>query len=236
MSGRKELDGPATTIAAVAGLLIIAGSAWALPMLYCQSPDATCSQAPAGSTLTFDISWFSTVAPNGAGTVTANDASPQASMTLHPGSILHAGGRVKIAAGDCKDVYDSRYQNPATLTLTITSKQAGLADASAVAKNVHCADAASGFTMTLDPPAHPKNATVGGANMSDARAALWTSVGKGNSTVEYLLTVSWTRPPSSVPVPPGLPVGQTSMTVQATLEVDEWGATLSPAKVPEAGK
>src|ERR1043166_8260760 len=114
MPDRRDMDRPAIAIAAVTGVVFMGVFGTLASLRYCDSPDASCTTAPAGSALTFNVAWAQVPASQAsipAAGIGASKASTAAATAAF--AVAH----VTIAAGACKDSYNPQIQQqPAKFT------------------------------------------------------------------------------------------------------------------------
>lgn len=202
MPSRSDLDMPATVIAAVIGVAIIAV---ALPFTISAFP-----QTPKS----YDATWGERAIDTKTLTVPTETGTYRATVAgsdFQPASI-----KVEV---QCSDSFNANLQQQAA-TLRVKLTRAGAA-AALKEETLPCADGS--FTVTLG-----SHADVAGAQANSAETAekvVWLDAMAGNTTATYTLEVAPSRPPSGVPTLPVTP--PTSLTATLRVTLNAWDVAMN---------
>lgn len=208
MTTRSDHDLPATIIAAVVGVLIIAA---ALPFTIAAFP-----QTPKS----YDATWGERAVDTEAITVAAATGTYKATLSatdFQPASIM-------VETTGCSDSANpSLQQSPASLRVVL--RRDGSSD---VLHQVDfpCSEATSKGTFTVSLGSHYDIAGAQAQNAETAEKIVWLDAVAANTTASYTLEVTPSRAASSIP--PGLP-GPLAPTLAASLKVtlNGWDVTLN---------
>jgi hypothetical protein len=232
MLPRSQMDKPATLIAAIAGMLIIAGSAWALPSLYCKSPSASCQQAAPGEKLAFDVHWRSTTFANQ--TVSIAAAPADGAATLTAGTEWLDALHVTVAAGACKDTHDAKLEKPARVTLNVTFAGHGATRQIGNSTSFECSQVQKGLDLLIPLNAQPDLAQITADNATAAQASIDADEAGMATPGAYRLDVHVIRPAGTLPV--ANPAAPTTFSIELGFTASQWQDTLTPQPKQQVGK
>ena len=203
MPSRSDMDRPASAVAAIAGVVLIAVSLLLFAFVVGGDEGKT-----------YDIAW--TEAPETMATAVIGASGAPQEVVLVVRDALASNLTIQIDG--CTDTAQAPVQQDAVLTYTLEyENQTAQSDGQPIEGQLTC-DAPSATFQVAD---HPDVGSASGANADEAEAEAY---GTGNETGTYVLQFSWSRPAGNVPPIP-LPVGQPVFTGTMSLEVLSWRAT-----------
>lgn len=227
MPTRAEMDQPATVMCAVAGvvLLVVSGPFLFLGDLYCKSPSSSCNVAAPGTTLDFSVAWTDAAGAPVAISGLGNSGHANATATVE--ALMTSTVHVSFDPASCVDTFNPTLQQQAvSIQWKLVRVVAGDATQMGPGGTFTCA---AGLNATVAALVHPDVARMQSNTTDGALADLWNrqDVAGRNETASYTLQLSWARPGRVEPPIPGTPVA-TSFSVQGTLRVDHWIASVTP--------
>ncbi len=225
MTDRKSMDNPARGVAAIMGFSLIALSMG----LFAIFPD----EAGAGSSgggKRYSVAWSQTAAAP-PGEAPLGGAGTETVVTVAITDKLASNVTISIPCVDTRPAEQVQAAAVVTyrLDLILTNPSGN--------ESIPLIPPTSGscpiLPVTVVRSSHPDVGEVSASSEAGAQAAVWSGNDPANETARYMLTVSWTRGPGSLPAP--LP-GQAAPTLTGTarVEVQAWHATVN--EKTEAGK
>jgi len=227
MPTRAEMDKPATTIAAVLGIVIILGS---LPFTVIAFCDKNGCGGEAVIPKDYDVTWGALAFGHATADVANGRLASEAGVPVQ--DKLLANATLAVPAG-CTDEYNTQAdlgQQPAVFNYTLVRRLAGGTDepVQGGSGSFACTEdvKANGLQVEVPLRDHPNIALVQGNSSAEATAKAWAA-NPANDTAEYVLSLTAYRPPSQVPLPPTLPVGQTSLSARMDVHLSAWGLAVN---------
>jgi len=212
MPGRQDWDRPATVIAAVLGLLVLAGSLPFTVIAFNELPENGGGPGPA----TFDVAWKEAALASGSAQI--QDGTQTAKAVVQANGTL-AGVSVRVAPGDCTDTANAQLQQAkaqATWKLEVAD---GNGTRTLGSGSFTCPDglATQSFKLAEHAP-DIAAATTGNATQVQRQAP--------QQRATLTLTLSWTRSGGPLPGLPNNPLNPT-FSAKGTVDVTAYSPTVT---------